>query len=173
MLPSPSPLPRLCSVFCALLALTLAVPHEAAARQAGNPVVTSGGGTSTLTSLVENPDGTLTIEAYQEGFLRGLGRFDGFFSYVAHIDYDTGITQLIGSGMFVTPSGDELHLSVHLVQVGLDYPRPFTGMLTVQGGTGRFARASGLLTISGQDDESLTDRFELSGAISMRGQGPK
>jgi hypothetical protein len=171
--PSASPNPmnhvtrsRIVILLCAFFGLAFAAPQPASARIGGEILVVSGSGQSTITSLVENPDDTLSIEAYQVGHLSGIGAFVGYFSYVAHIDYNTGTTLLIGSGYLVTSVGDQINLSVRIVQGGVDYPRPFAGILTVQGGTGRFAGASGHLTTSGFDEESLTDRFQLYGVIS-------
>lgn len=131
----------------------------------GSTVVTRGTGTSTVTQITENPEGTLTLLAEQEGSLIHLGKFTGDFTYLATIDYNTGTTLITGNGVFNFKKGDKLFLSANIVEVGVDYPRPYTGALTVTGGTGKYAGASGLLEITGLDEESLTDGFVLSGAI--------
>ncbi|MGC4073615.1 MAG: hypothetical protein QM760_14090 [Nibricoccus sp.] len=127
-------------------------------------VATSGAGQSTIVDLVENPDGTLSISAEQSGRLSHLGNFTGSFSYLATIDYNTGTTLLDGEGVIRLPEG-ELFVDVLIVEVGLDYPRPYTGFLLVKKGTGRFANARGLFEITGVDEESLTDDFILSGFL--------
>ena len=129
-----------------------------------NIVITQGAAQSTLVDLQENPDGTLSILAEQTGKLSGLGAFTGHLAYVANIDFNTGTTFIEGSGALHLPGGD-LEVSVHLIQVGLDYPRPFTGLLLVAGGTGKFAKTSGLFSITGIDVEDLTDNVHLIGTL--------
>src|SRR4051812_27264346 len=106
-------------------------------------IVTEGSGTSTITSLDFNPDGTISIVAAQEGKLSNLGKFTGSFAYLATIDPNTGTTLLSGNGFLAVTNGDRINVNVTIVEVGLDYPRPYAGGLTVTGGTGRFAGARG------------------------------
>jgi hypothetical protein len=127
--------------------------------------LTSGSGTSTLVNLTENPDGTLSLEALQDGNLNHFGHFTGTFNYLANIDENSGTTLLTGTGEFDFSPTDKIKLSLFIVEVGADYPRPYSGILTVIGGTGKFARARGELEIRGIDEESFTDGFKLDGLI--------
>lgn len=129
-----------------------------------NAIVTQGAGQSTVVDLVENPDGTISLAAEQSGYLTHLGKFTGSFDYVATIDYNTGNTFIGGEGVIRLATGN-LFVSVQILEVGLDYPRPYTGFLRVTHGTGRFAGARGLFEITGVDEESLTDGFVLNGLI--------
>jgi hypothetical protein len=128
-------------------------------------IATLGSGQSTVVDLVENPDGTIALYAEQSGHLAHLGAFTGNFDYLAHIDYNTGTTFIGGDGVIHLAGGD-LTVSVQILEVGIDYPRPYTGILNVTGGTGRFANASGFFEITGVDEESLTDGFVLTGVIA-------
>lgn len=127
-------------------------------------VTTLGSGESTVVDLVENPDGTIALFAEQSGYLAHFGAFTGNFDYLAHIDYNTGTTFIGGDGVIHLAGGD-LTVSVQILEVGIDYPRPYTGILTVTGGTGRFASASGFFEITGIDEKSLTDGFALTGVL--------
>jgi hypothetical protein len=146
-----------------LLALDLRAPL-------GELIFTAGYGQSTVTAITENPDGTISLEAEQTGRLTHIGLFRATFSYLATIDYNTGTTLITGDGTITSAKGDQLNVDVTIVEVGVDYPRPYTGLLTVTGGTGRFAGASGALEITGLDEESLTDSFTLAGVISTLGK---
>jgi hypothetical protein len=160
------PLVRFLPAFVALLFATnpLAASNNPLKRDV---FLTHGSGSSTITSLVENPDGTLSIEADQAGTLSHVGKFTGVFSYLATVDPDTGTTYLNGHGYFQTVNGDQLQVNLMIVEYGLDYPKPYFGVLNVTGGTGRFAGAQGVLAINGIDEESLTDSFELNGELSL------
>jgi hypothetical protein len=127
-------------------------------------VATGGTGQSTVVNLTENADGTITLLAEQSGHLAHFGAFTGSFDYLANIDYNTGTTFIGGAGVIRLASGN-LNVSVQIVEVGLDYPRPYTGFLNVTGGTGRFAKAAGFFEITGVDAESLTDNFMLVGVL--------
>ncbi len=127
-------------------------------------VTTAGSGQSTVVDLVENPDGTIALFAEQTGTLAHLGAFSGSFDYLAHIDYNTGTTFIGGNGV-IRLAGGEISVSVSILEVGIDYPRPYTGLLTITGGTGRFASASGFFEITGVDEEALTDGFALTGVL--------
>lgn len=151
---------------CVFLVATLTLSALDLRAPLGEIIVTTGSGTSTVTSIIENPDGTLSLEAEQSGRLAHIGSFSAIFSYLAKIDYNTGTTLISGGGTLQNAQGDRLFVTVNIAEVGIDYPRPYTGVLTVTGGTGRFARATGLLEVTGIDEESLTDHFLLSGAIS-------
>ena len=127
-------------------------------------VLTQGSGQSTVVELVENPDGTLNLSAEQSGTLAHLGKFTGSFEYIATIDYNTGTTFIGGEGEIRLASG-KIFVEVQLVEVGIDYPRPYTGILRITGGTGSFAKAKGFFEITGVDAESLTDQFVLVGLV--------
>src|SRR5882724_4335273 len=131
-------------------------------------IATEGSGASTITSIVFNPDGTISIVATQEGQLSHLGKFTGSFAYLATIDPNTGTTFISGNGYFTMLTGDRINFAITIIEVGLDYPHPYAGGLTVTGGTGRFAGARGLLEINGIDDVSFTDPFKLAGVILTR-----
>lgn len=127
-------------------------------------IATAGSGQSTVVDLTENPDGTIALFAEQTGHLAHLGAFTGNFDYLAHIDYNTGTTFIGGDGVIKLASGD-INVRIQIIEVGLDYPRPYTGILTVTGGTGRFAKTSGFFEITGIDEEALTDGFALTGLL--------
>jgi hypothetical protein len=127
-------------------------------------IATVGGGQSTVVALTENPDGTISLLAEQSGRLAHLGAFTGTFDYLAHIDYNTGTTFIGGDGVIELAGGD-LKVSIRIIEVGIDYPRPYTGVLTITGGTGRFSNASGFFEITGVDEEALTDGFALTGVV--------
>ncbi len=160
----PSPVRSAFRALSVVFALTVSSLAFGAPLLGKNIVVTQGSAQSTLVDLQENPDGTLSILAEQTGKLSGLGAFTGHFAYVATIDFNTGTTFINGEGMLHLPGGD-LEVSIHLIQVGLDYPRPFTGLLIVTGGTGKFAKTSGLFSITGIDVEDLTDNVRLVGTL--------
>jgi hypothetical protein len=159
-----------CSLLTALFALGFALPALSAAPASAakkDVVVTHGSGSSTITDFTENPDGTDSIVADQEGTLSGFGPFTGTFSYLANIDPNTGTTLLTGQGLFKFANGDQLFVDLIIVEVGLDYPKPYAGVMNVTGGTGRFANAQGFLVINGSDGESFTDPFQLHGELTL------
>jgi hypothetical protein len=153
-------------------ALFFAVSTTALAIDLRGPIggltVTQGSGTSTVIDLAENPDGTVALEAVQSGYLSHLGAFTASFSYKAHIDYNTGTTLITGDGTIMLTPKDKLFVAVTILEVGIDYPRPYTGILTITGGTGRYGKASGFFEVTGVDEESLTDSFVLAGVILTR-----
>jgi hypothetical protein len=133
------------------------------ARNRPKLVYAQGGGTSTLTSVVENADGTLSLEAEQKGSLSHFGDFTGLFRYTAYIDYTTGATLLLGEGYLQASNGDQLFLELEIAEPEPEYPKTFTGTMRVVGGTGRCQGAVGLLYISGVDEESPEDAFQFGG----------
>jgi hypothetical protein len=132
-------------------------------------IVTQGSGQSTVVGLTENPDGTISLAAEQSGHMSHLGHFTGSFDYLATIDYNTGTTFIGGDGVIRLSAGD-LFVSVQIVEVGIDYPRPYTGFLRITKGTGRFSAARGFFEITGVDEESLTDGFVLTGLVLNAGK---
>jgi hypothetical protein len=158
---------RVFSALCACLLFSTVSPSLHAATSGAHQlgaILTHGSGESTLVGVTENPDGTLSLQAEQSGHLSRLGHFTGSFDYLASIDYNTGTTFLSGDGEIRLPAG-KLFVAVQIIQVGLDYPRPYTGVLRITGGTGRFAKAKGVFEITGVDEESFTDGFALVGLI--------
>jgi hypothetical protein len=156
---------------CLVAMLTLSASSPLSAKNHPCSIrfsTTEGSATSTLTDFVENSDGTLSLQAEQEGTLSGFGAFTGMFHYVAHIDPAGETTLLLGCGVFVFDNDDELHLQVTILERGADYPKPFFGFLSITGGTGRFAGARGIIETSGTDGEDFTDPFHLSGVIMTR-----
>lgn len=129
---------------------------------------TQGSATTTITSLIFNADGTISIEADQSGYLSNVGSFTAHFSYLAVPTPATIV--LVGSGTLTTAAGERLYLQASIVELGLDYPRTLNGALTITGGTGRFKGATGTLLVSGVDEESLTDTIQIQGAILTPGR---
>jgi hypothetical protein len=162
LLASPSAIrARAFAFIVAVFATFLVTPSLVLAK----PVVTfvQGAGTTTVTSLVFNDDGTISIEADQAGHLSGFGVFNGHFAYTA-FPTPTGFV-LLGSGQITNHRGEQLFFAVTILEFGTDYPFVLNGLLAITGGTGRFAGATGALYISGLDEESLTDDITLQGAI--------
>lgn len=155
-------------VASSLLSLSVLAIAPAVRAQPYLPYATHGSGSSTITGLAENPDGTLTIDAVEEGSLKTFGAFTGSFHYIATIDPNTGTTFLDGQGVFNFSATDSLRLAVHIVETGADYPKPYFGVLSIVGGTGRFAKSTGALLISGTDVEDLTDGFQLDGVVTAK-----
>src|SRR5204862_6506911 len=118
---------------------------RAAAAVAAAIVHVKGSGTTTVTNLVYNADGTISIEADQAGQLTRFGQFTGHFSYLA-VPTPAAIL-LAGTGSLRATNGDQLFLKASLIEVGLDYPRALSGTLTITGGTGQYAGATGSLFV--------------------------
>jgi hypothetical protein len=128
-------------------------------------VTVKGAATNTITELVPINETTFQIKAQQVGELTHFGNFTGAFSYIA-----TGTPQsiiLIGEATLTNDQGEQLFLTALVVEVGADYPLTVTGTLFITGGTGRFANAAGTLTVTGMDEESPVDTFQLRGALLM------
>ncbi len=142
-------------------ALCLTTPHAQATPKAAN---VSGNVTTTITNLVYNADGTLSITATQSGHLTTFGNFTGTFSYVA-TPFSDGYV-LRGTAVLINNAGDRLNIVATMVDVGTDYPLSLGGELHVTGGTGRYVGAGGLIAISGTDGASLTDTFRLDGVLT-------
>ena len=128
-------------------------------------VAVSGSATTTLTSLEYNADGTISIEAAQVGHLSQFGDFTGHLSYLA-IPSPTSIL-LRGTATLTNKKGEQLHLFALILELGTDYPYTATGVLTVTGGTGRYAGATGLIVVTGYDTESPTDTLNLQGTLVL------
>lgn len=128
-------------------------------------VAVAGLAVTTLTSLEFNDDGTIAIEAVQVGHLSHFGEFTGQFSYVA-IPSATS-TVLRGSATLTNENGDQLYLTAFILELGADYPYTVTGALSVTGGTGRFAGATGLVAVTGIDTASPTDTLKLQGTLIL------
>lgn len=154
-------------VFCGLaFALLFAAVPRASALSLINHV--EGSGTNTLTSVVTNPDGTVSIEAEQAGTLSGFGTFTGHFAYTA-LPSPTGFI-LVGSGEITNTRGEHLSLLVAITETGADYPFTIDGLITIIGGTGRFAGATGALHITGVDTAEPVDFIHLDGVIVAPGR---
>jgi hypothetical protein len=130
-------------------------------------VSVSGSATNTVTSLNFINDTTIQIEADQVGYLTHFGNFTGHFSYLASASPTTIL--LLGKATLTNEHGDQLFLTASILEVGADYPRSLNGVLTVTGGTGGFAGAKGTISVSGTDEESLTDTVTLNGALLVAG----
>lgn len=150
---------------CVLLSVATAFLFGSASSASAAPLVTwtSGSATTTITNLIFNDDGTISIESEQSGYLSQVGAFTAHFSYLV-IPTPTALF-LVGSGTLITTSGDCMSLTALIVEWGADYPRTLNGVLTIKGGTGRYAGATGTLLVNGIDEESLTDTINLQGAI--------
>jgi hypothetical protein len=119
--------------------------------------------TNTITSLEFINDVTLRIEAQQVGYLTHFGGFTGEFSYLA-VASPAAIV-LTGTATLTNTDGEQLFLTASIVELGTAYPMTVVGTLTVTGGTGRFAGATGSIAVSGKDEESLSDTLKLAGTI--------
>lgn len=128
-------------------------------------VTVAGSATNQVTNVVFHDNGTISLEAVQVGYLSHFGNFTGHFSYSAVPS--PGAILLLGSGTLINQDGERLTLTASVLELGADYPYTIIGTLTVTGGTGRFARATGELTISGTDTGSLTDTLDIQGALVM------
>lgn len=152
------------AVACAAICLLGSAPSASGSLLPAFSVkVVSGYAENTVTSLEFINDVTIRIESEQVGHLSGFGDFTGHFSYLA-LATPTTIT-LLGSATLTNERGEQLYLAASLLEVGADYPLTVTGALAVLGGTGRFAGATGTLSVSGTDDEDLTDTFHLNGVL--------
>jgi hypothetical protein len=147
-------------------ALTVSAAQPTPAKAAKTKVVAvSGVAITTLTSLVFNDDGTIAIEAVQVGHLSYFGEFTGQFTYVA-IPSATSIL-IRGTAILTNEDGDHLYLTALILEQGADYPYAVSGALTVTGGTGRFASATGLIAVTGNDTVSPTDTLNLDGTLVL------
>ena len=165
-LPNPSFARRALAVVCAAM-MVCPVP---ASLMAAPPLSLSvkllsvkGSATNTITSLEFINDVTLRIEAQQVGHLSHFGDFTGDFSYLA-VASPISIL-LVGNATLTNTDGDQLFLTASILELGAAYPMTVSGVLTITGGTGRFAGATGAINVSGKDEESLTDTFKLAGTI--------
>jgi hypothetical protein len=140
---------RFTAFFSVAAALLFSAPQASAALI----TTTTGSATTTITTAVFHSDVLISIEAVQSGYLSNIGAFTANFSYTA----------------LVTANGNRLYLQASILELGLDYPRTLNGALTIIGGTGRFAGATGTLLINGMDEESLTDTIQIQGAIITPG----
>lgn len=152
--------------FWAYLGIAAGLLFLAAPRAAAAIINTQGSATTTITSLVFNADGTISIEADQVGTLSKIGAFTGHLSYIA-VPTPTALI-LVGSGTLRTASGEQIFLKARILELGTGYPYLVNGVLAVAGGTGRYAGASGALAVSGTDEEALTDTLQLQGAVVTR-----
>ena len=124
-----------------------------------------GAATNTVTELVPINETTFQIKAEQVGNLTHFGDFTGDFSYTA-----TGTPVsiiLVGEATLTNTQGEQLFATALIVEVGADYPMTVTGTLLITGGTGRFANAAGTITVTGKDEESLVDTFQLKGTLLL------
>jgi hypothetical protein len=153
---------RACALICvATIALFTSTTKASAAL-----VPVQGSATSSVTDLVFNDDGTISIVAEQSGHLTNFGDFTGTFSYLATpTSYGFLVT---GTGTLIASNGDKLFLNLFILELGADYPFQVVGVLSVTGGTGRYRGAYGAIGISGYDQADLTDTFNLQGTIVTR-----
>ncbi|PTY07600.1 hypothetical protein DB347_05040 [Opitutaceae bacterium EW11] len=157
-------LPRF--VPAAIAALTLCFSAAASSAKAATPLVAvHSTGTSSVTNIVDNPDGTMTLEADQTGKLGTLGAFNGHCTYVATFDTTLQQIRITGTGTFTLTDGSQLKLAISFTEFGLNYPIPFAGMISVTGGTGQCENASGYLVLHGVDEEALVDGINLDGFV--------
>lgn len=156
-----SPLARTVAFFCAAVSLFFVAAPPASAASLITP--THGTATSVISSVVFNPDSTVSIEADQIGSLSNVGTFTGHFSYRA---VPTPVAIIYGgSATLVIAGGDKIFLTASIVALGADYPRTVYGALTIRGGTGHYKSATGTLLINGIDDGSLTNTITIHGSI--------
>jgi hypothetical protein len=105
-----------------------------------------------LTSLVEG-DGT------------ELGSFTQTLDYV--ISYD--LVDFAGTGTITAADGSQLFLTFVGTEPGFAaqlFPTPFSGTLTISGGTGRFDAVGGQAAIAGTDFGQGQFAFSLNGTLS-------
>jgi hypothetical protein len=126
-----------------------------------------GAATNSITSLVPIDETTLEIESEVVGQLTHFGKFTGNFFYVAVMDSAT--IRLTGEATFTNHKGDQLFVDAEIVEYADSDPFVVEGTLTITGGTGEYADASGSIVVNGLDfEESLTDTLELSGILSVK-----
>lgn len=139
---------------------------EAVAAEKPTMVAVAGSANNTISNIVFNDDGTISIESNVVGELSHVGEFTGRFSYLATPSPVS--IELSGTAVLTNEDGDKLFFSVHILEVGTDYPYTLLGNLMVTGGTGRFVGATGSIAVSGMDTASLTDKLVLRGVLTLR-----
>lgn len=166
--------PCLARVLLALSAVTLAERFAlgasvAAATAAAQDMKYQVRGSAESTVIALQPTGSATIhlEAAQVGHLSHFGHFTGEFSYDAELYADEIVLQ--GTATLTNDKGEQLFLTADIIETGTAEPLDVTGTLTITGGTGRFAGASGSLAVTGVDDVSLVDTIYLAGTIVTQG----
>ena len=123
-----------------------------------------GSAINTITSLVPVDETTLLIESEVEGKLTHFGKFTGTFAYTAILSPTS--VEFTGEATFTNHQGEKLFITAHIIEVGEGYPFVVDGSLTVTGGTGDYADASGTLSVSGLDEESPVDALKLHGTLT-------
>jgi hypothetical protein len=170
-----SPFRYVSSAVALATALLLAGPAQSApatpspAQHAeGKVVKLKGSAESTITALVPIEEATLYIEAEQVGHLTHFGHFTGAFSYTAYLFPDEIILE--GTAILTNEQGDQLFVTANFTEVGTIEPLVLSGTLTITGGTGEYADASGSIAVSGIDEESLTDTIYMEGEALTQGK---
>jgi hypothetical protein len=156
---------RTVTVAAALILGMLPRTSLAAGHGSSSTLAVEGSATNTVTSLDFINANTIAIEAEQVGELTNFGKFTGEFSYVAVVHPES--TVIFGTATLTNENGDQLFLTVRVVELGAEYPFTVLGTLTVTGGTGNYAGARGTIALTGEDDVSLSDTFQLSGVLAI------
>lgn len=135
------PLRRL--IFLATVVLAVVGLSPSAALAAANGTSRPLTGTATGTSTVNLLTGATTVDA--TGHLSHLGAVTGHFDLTT-IPTSTNTFTAAGTGTDVAANGDKLFLSLTAAGTFTPTTAEATNKLTITGGTGRFAGASGMST---------------------------
>lgn len=159
----------------AALVLTTVLAHAHAAR----PFSSSGSGTETSLSASGCQFTTSGCTVQSTGTANSSHLGSG--SYVSTLTVNWAQATSNGAGGFCAPAdgpstltaanGDTLSLSnngtvCEVGATGANVPHTFVGKVTITGGTGRFAHASGSGTETGGDDGAGNSSYTLSGSIT-------
>jgi hypothetical protein len=139
-----------------------AVAGEASAEVTQVPFKASAAGQDTSESF--GADG-IDLTSLVRGNGTELGRFTQTLDYV--ISYD--LVDFAGTGTITAADGSQLFLTFVGAEPGFAaqvFPTPFTGSLTITGGTRRFDDASGQGIITGTDYGQGQFAFSIEGTLS-------
>ena len=145
-----------------LCALAVALALPAAGAAATGPLKAIALGQDTSESF--GADG-IHLTSQVRGIGTDLGSFTQALDYV--ISYD--LVDFSGTGNITAADGSQLFLTFVGTEPGFAaqvFPTPFSGTLTITGGTGRFGAASGYGAIAGTDFGQGRFAFSLDGTLS-------
>jgi hypothetical protein len=149
-------------VLAASLAMGLAVVGEASVGATRVPFKATAVGRDTSESF--GADG-IDLTSLVHGNGTELGRFTQTLDYV--ISYD--LVHFAGGGTITAADGSQVFSTFVGTEPGFAaqvFPTPFSGTLTIAGGTGRFDEESGQGTITGIDYGQGQFAFSIAGTLS-------